>query len=315
MAIPALSRRTLLRGTGLAGLGVVLAACGGGETDPGTTAPGGTDLPVDGGDVSSAALEAAGVADGENVLTPIVATFEVLTGPTGRVQFGLLDAENTPLLDAEVQVWIVGGEGTEVVAGPLEPIFYGEGLGTRGVYVLEPALETAGLLDLVVATDGGARVGTAALRVIAPEESAVVRPGQEFPSFATPTTADPMGLEELCTRTPPCGMHELSLDEALAMGKPVVLTVSTPKYCQTAVCGPVVDVVLAAKEARADQEVLFIHAEVFTDAGNTPTDYVAEDLALPTEPWTWVIGADGVVTDRFDGPVVAPLLEQALDAL
>jgi hypothetical protein len=315
VAVPALSRRTLLRGTGLVGLGAVLTACGGGEgSGSGATAPG-TDGAADGADLANAALEAAGVADGAPVLTPIVATFEVLTGPTGRIQFGLLDAENSPLLDADVQVWVVDAQAGEVVTGPVEPVFFGEGLGARGVYVFEPALETAGLLDLVVATDGGASVGTAALRVIAPEESAVVRPGEQFPSFATPTAADPMGLEELCTRTPPCGMHELSLDEALTTGSPVVLTVSTPKYCATAVCGPVVDVVLEAKESRASDDILFIHAEVFTDAGNTPTDYVTEDLALPTEPWTWVIGADGVVVDRFDGPVVAPLLEQALDRL
>ena len=48
------------------------------------------------------------------------------------------------------------------------------------------------------------------------------------------------------------------------------------------------------------------------DAGVTPTDVVNE-LALPSEPWTWVIGADGVVIDRFDGPVVPSLVRDAVE--
>ena len=88
------------------------------------------------------------------------------------------------------------------------------------------------------------------------------------------------------------------------------LLIATPKYCQTAVCGPVVDIVVGAQDS-APEGTRFVHCEVFVDAGNTPTAPVTE-LGLPTEPWTWVIGADGVVVDRFDGPVVPELLAEAI---
>jgi hypothetical protein len=308
---PALTRRALLRGAGAFGAGALLAACGGGD-DPGPTASptsgGGT---ATGDDATRAAIEAAGLGDAEHVLTPIVATFEVLTGGASRVQFGVLDATNTPMMDADVRAWVVRPDDASVVQGPVEPTWYGEGLGARGVYVFEADLADPGIHDLVVGAADDSLVGTAALRVLAPEESAVPRPGQPFPAVATPTEADPGDLAELCTREPDCGMHQASLDTVLGTA-PVVFTVATPKYCQTAVCGPVVDVVLDARED-APEGVRFVHAEVFVDAGNTPTQAVT-DLGLPTEPWTWVIAADGTVVDRFDGPVVPELLADAIAA-
>ena len=104
-------------------------------------------------------------------------------------------------------------------------------------------------------------------------------------------------------------MHQASLDTALGT-TPVVFAVATPRFCQTAVCGPVVDVVEEFKQ-QAPEGVTFIHAEVYNDAGIT-TSSVIDELALPSEPWTWVIDADGVVVDRFDGPVVPALLEDAI---
>ncbi len=276
MAIP-ISRRTLLRAAGTTSLALMLGACT--SDDPFDTDP---------------------------TLTLIVATFEVLTGPTGRIPFGVLDAEQQPLLDRDVQLWVMR-EG-EVVSGPIEPLFYGEGLGQRGIYVADVDLDQAGLYDALVQVDGDA-VGTSAFSARTPEESTSYAPGTTFPVITTPTEDDPGALETLCTREPPCSMHQTSLDTVLGTG-PVVFTVATPAFCQTAVCGPVVDVVEDAKE-QAPDGVTFIHAEVYNDAGVTPSS-VIDELALPSEPWTWVIGADGVVVDRFDGPVVPALLEDAI---
>lgn len=313
---PALTRRSLLRHGGALGVGaVVLAACGGGDGGDGGGATGtpsaAPSSPVAGTDAANAALEAAGV-DAEVVLTPIIATFEVLTGGNSRVTFGLLDEQNSPMLDVALETYLVRADG-ELVQGPVEPIFYGEGLGQRGVYVFEAALEEPGLHDLVVVTAEGDRAGTAALQVRSPEESAVIQPGADFPPVATPTTDDPQGLEELCTRAESCGMHDVSLDTAMADGRPVVLTIATPKYCQTAVCGPVVDVVLDQKQELGRDDIAFIHAEVYVDAGNTPTQVINE-LGLPSEPWTFLITADGKLADRFDGPVVPELLRESIEA-
>lgn len=305
-----LSRRVLLRGAGLTGAGLLLAACSGnGEDGDGADPVTGA---VDGEDAVEQALDAAGV-EGPPVLTVLVATFEMLTGEGQRMQFALLDEAGSPLLDATVQAWLVRAEDHTVADGPASPAFHGDGLGDRGVYAFETSLDQPGLYDLVVATDGG-DTGTAAVRVIRPEESAVVQVGTPFPAIETPTTEDPQGLAELCTRDPDCDMHATSLATALAEGSPVVLTIATPKYCSSRICGPVVDVVLDVRQRVGRDDVVFIHAEVFSDEGTTPTGIVSE-LELPTEPWTFVIGADGSLVDRFDGPVVPAFLAEAVESV
>ena len=52
----------------------------------------------------------------------------------------------------------------------------------------------------------------------------------------------------ICTAEPRCPLHTTSLDAAVAAGGPVALLVSTPKFCQVAICGPVLDVLLTRVE-------------------------------------------------------------------
>lgn len=315
-----LTRRSLLAGLGGAGAALALAACGGsGQPEvEGTAGTSGepqdpTTTLQDGDAAVQASLDAAGV-DAPVTMSVLIASFEPMTGPGRRLQFGLLGEDQEPALGLDVRAHLVRAEDVTDATGPLEATFHGEGLGDRGVYVIETDLEEPGTYDLVVVTADGSAAGTGALRVITPEQSAVVNIGEEFPTVETPTVEDPKDLDELCTRDPDCGMHEVSLDTALAEGTPTVLVISTPKYCATRICGPVVDVVLQVREETGRDDVRFIHAEVFKDAGNTPTDIVTE-LQLPTEPWTFVIAADGTLSERFDGPVVPSLLREAVEAV
>jgi hypothetical protein len=116
-------------------------------------------------------------------------------------------------------------------------------------------------------------------------------------------------FEELTTDpSPDPAFYEVSLADALAAGDPTVLVFSTPAYCQTAACGPLLDHV---KEIAPDHPgVTFIHVEVYT--GLTDPDFApdAQHLApavgpewynLPSEPWVFVIDENGVITGRFEG--------------
>lgn len=132
--------------------------------------------------------------------------------------------------------------------------------------------------------------------------------GEVAPVLATPTLADHT-IEELTTDPEPDpALYELSLDEAVGSGKPTVLVFSTPAYCRTAACGPLLEHV---KDIASDHpEVNFIHVEVFT--GLTDPDFApdAAHLApavgpdwynLPSEPWVFVIDESGVIEARFEG--------------
>jgi hypothetical protein len=92
--------------------------------------------------------------------------------------------------------------------------------------------------ELKVALLAGARVG---------EFKRVPKPGQRAPVIHTPTAQDAAGdLSKITTRVPPDSQNKV--DYADALGKePIVLLFATPPYCQSRVCGPVVDVAEQAK--------------------------------------------------------------------
>lgn len=121
-------------------------------------------------------------------------------------------------------------------------------------------------------------------------------------------------LAAIDTRIPPLPeLHETNFADVLGK-KPVVLAFATPQLCQTRVCGPVVDV---AAEVRAQNEdVVFIAQEIYVDndidKGFRPQ---VGAWRLPTEPWTFVIGKDGRIVERFEGAVSVRELQAAVDKL
>ena len=304
----------------LAALGAVtLTACG---TDPATT-PTATTTPTDAvtpsgrpdGPSEQDVLDLVNNATGESAtleqLTVSVAfaSFEVLTGTPQRLAFGLFSADRTPLGEVETTAWIVRDRDGVVAVDDTEPLYYGSDLGAYAVHVLEGTIAEAGLHWLYVRTPEGH--GIAPLNATDPAAAIVPVPGSPFPSVTTATADDMLGLDKLCTRQPACPMHEHELTASLASEQITVLSIASPAFCSSTICGPTIDVLTALRDEVDRDDVDWIHGEVYTDAGNTPAPYVSE-LALPTEPWTWIIRADGTVHDRFDGPLVPDLFRSSL---
>ena len=108
-------------------------------------------------------------------------------------------------------------------------------------------------------------------------------------------------------------MHDVDLAEVLGK-KPVVLLFATPALCQSRVCGPVVDVAEQVKRDRPD-DAAYIHMEIYEDNIPDPNKLRSqvEAYKLPTEPWIFVIDADGKISTRIEGAFSAAELEDALD--
>ena len=105
-----------------------------------------------------------------------------------------------------------------------------------------------------------------------PATSKSVQPGQPMIPLDTPTTADQRGVELLCTRSPACPLHDITLREALAKGTPVAFIVATPQYCQTAICGPRSTAVRAdSRRATTSPTALTSEARAEDAQSSTPT--------------------------------------------
>ena len=144
---------------------------------------------------------------------------------------------------------------------------------------------------------------------------AVVQPGGPMPVVDTPTTADPRGVTPICTAEPPCPLHDTTLSAVLGEGRPVALLIATPAFCQIAICGPVLDILLEAAPAHPD--VRFLHAEVYADPATDLTTYapVVGELGLHFEPCLVLVGSDGVVAERLDTIYDRSELDERLGAL
>lgn len=260
------------------------------------------------------------------------ASLEVLAGADRWLAFGVLDLQNVPVpAEAGVEVFlrrIATGpdEVGEVIAGPLEASYAPPEDTGQGVWYLRTDLEETGIIEIVARS--GDAFGTAAVQVVDPQQSRVVSaegtplvPGAAAVSAPTPTTADDRGVFSICTQDPQCGMHEVSLDEALASGNPVVVMFATPAYCQTVVCGPSV-ATLDGLRAEGDWgDTIFVHSEIFAeepvggDLASVPLVDAVQAWGLPTEPWLFTIGADGVIADRLDGAMPGPIVRSMLEEL
>ena len=133
---------------------------------------------------------------------------------------------------------------------------------------------------------------------------AIPAPGEALPAPHTPTFDDARGVTPICTRAIPCELHDLDLADVVGNGRPTALLVATPGFCQTDICGPVVDLLM--EQAPARPGVDFVHAEVYVDpsefsSGRFPeTTVVVKALGLPYEPALFVADGEGVIRARLD---------------
>lgn len=223
----------------------------------------------------------------------VLASYVHVAGIDQRVTFALIRGDGPERATEPLEVRFEGPDGT--VGPPLTGTWHSDGIELPYVPLHhrfgQPGIHQAH------ARYGG-RDLTAAVQV----NDATVPipfPGKPLISVPTPTTADHRGVETVCTRDPACPLHDTSLDAALAEKRPVALLFSTPARCQSRLCGPVLDNLLAAREQFADR-VRFLHVEIYEKASSQKVAPAVEAYKLPGEPFLFLAGADGVVRQRLD---------------
>ncbi len=285
------------------------AGCGGsGGDDPATTAPGASVTePGTAGDALPEGTQA--IRASSDIGLGAERLLIGLGGPGG-------ERLGSPDLAVTVEVMAPSGgepQRTEAVWTDIVP-------GAVGLYRAVFDFDEAGLWTATVYPAGGDALEPFTFEVL--EETSAPALGEAAPVLATPTLAD-RSIDELSSDPEPDeAFYQLSLDDAIASGQPTVLVFSTPAFCQTAACGPLLEHV---KEIAPDHpDANFIHVEVYE--GITDPDFVpdaahlspavgAEGFSLPSEPWVFVIVHDGTIAARFEGVMAPEELTEALAGL
>jgi hypothetical protein len=259
------------------------------------------------------------------VLSPASIVFSV---GENRYPFGVFEVDQTQVDDAEVALYFAKTP-TSPVEGPFparvesletKPAFRSKGVEApgeaRSYYSAEVDFPSAGPWQAVAVlkTDDGFESSRLPSPTVENFPN-VARVGDKAPRISTPTAESVGGnLSEIDTRQPPSTMHDVDFKDVVGK-EPVVLLFATPAFCQSRVCGPTVDVAEQVK-AESGDGVQFIFNEVYRD--NDPSKGLRPQLAafgLETEPWTFLIGSDGKIEERIEGPLSVRELTAAVDRL
>ncbi len=242
---------------------------------------------------------------------------------SNRVVFGVLDDETGPVRDAEVVVstfFLTPTGGQEGPVETVDAVFQAWPVTPRGVFTAELSFDRPGewgIGAVVTGADGSERKASARVRV--KDESATPLIGSAAPRSDSKTLADVEGLEQITTDfEPDAELYGITISEALDTGKPLMVVFSTPAYCQTATCGPQLDVVKELKAEHADA-MNFIHIEVYDNPHEIEGDLTravisptAEEWGLPSEPWTFIVDGEGVIRAKFEAFTTREELEAAV---
>jgi hypothetical protein len=267
-----------------------------------------------GGDDDTAAPDGTGTTAGTGANFALVQLFDpnalLVAGSEQRAPFAIADADGVVVSGAPAALTFQLTRDGAVVGGPVEVAAHGAGL-PRPYYPLVFEPDAPGNYTAVTSVEGTQIAGS--FVVSEPGAVAVPQPGAALPSVETPTVADGRGVDPICTAEPACPLHEVSLSEGLTEGRPVAFLISTPKYCQVAICGPVLDVLVSRQAQFPD--VRMIHAEVWTDDTTSVLAPAVQAYSLTYEPVLFLAGADGVLRQRLDNIFDEAELDAALTQL
>jgi hypothetical protein len=229
-----------------------------------------------------------------------------------RISVALVDQRQQPVNGARVSLDIVSN-GTTIATRPLQWI--GPGYDNKPVYNGTARFPQSGPYTLVAhatLADGSTRGGKVAVN--ATTHSAELPVSFKPPAVAQRILSDPStAITDIDSGVPPDDWHTATIAQGLAQHRPMLLYFGEPGFCASAVCGPVVGILKQLCTTYCDK-LAFMHVEVRVPPGtHGPFNPAYVAFGLSSEPWIYFVNADGVVADRFEGPVTLDELRGAAD--
>jgi hypothetical protein len=279
------------------------------------------------------------ITQGDPAVSPLQS--EIVVGDN-RFAYFVLDSEGVPVVDADTKItfyYLADGketkkqsfDGTSLVpardAGIEEQVVRVMPDGTRkiqynvgdeiGLYTVEATFDQPGRWGAEVTVKGGKPALDKKLIMMFDvlEKGSVPAIGDKAPESVTLTAADVTDIAIIDTSPDPStDMHTMSIRDAVTSGKPSIILFAAPGYCTSRMCGPEYEIMKKLFDENKGKNVNFVHVEFYSDPATPQRRPVAaaSEWNLRTEPWFFVVDAQGKISARFEGPTGLNELEEAL---
>src|SRR5262245_55229309 len=275
--------------------------------------------------------QATGSSGSGSKITAIMASVDLYAGDPQRVSIGLITPDNhlVSFGTADLAFSMIGSaaEATSPKPGPTATATFVPTFGTpdqgggpivtnpnegRGVYEAEDVVfDTPGFWVANVTADvQGMGRQTAQASFAVQEHPQLPAPGDKAMKTDTLTVhSKGVPIAAIDSRAGNTGkipdpeLHQTTIAQAIQQGRPALVVFATPVFCISRFCGPVVNMV-EDLERRYTDRAAFIHVEIWKDYNKQVlNDAAIQWLQTPngdlTEPWLFLIGADGTIADRW----------------
>ena len=279
----------------------------------------------------------------DDALLPIVISSDLAVGEN-RFLVGLQDQETGELvLNADLALaffLLDSDEGTLKFERDAEPIVitrsythtHEDGVtetheaGEVGAYRTTVDFDVPGLWGVEVT---GTTADGEALQPLRPTFSVNEEPfglavGDPAPRTEQVLVSDVDDIREIdSSENPIAEQHNMTIADAVTSGRPTVIAIATPAFCESQICGPTKAIFDDLYSAYSDV-ANFVHVEPFqvqpvrdgecarfSDCLNP----IMDEWRLQTEPWVFIVDGDGNIAAKFVGMVTFDELEEALKEL
>ena len=252
----------------------------------------------------------------------VVITQDIAVG-SNRLLFVVIDREGMPVKGASpnVDVYFLTPEGdTRELRQTVNAKFVAWSTAAGGVFSTEIDLIEGGLyqLDINLTSSNGVEI-FAQTNILVQDDPQTPAVGTAAPASVTYKAGDKEDLSQITSALiPDPDLYQLSINEALQQEKPLVVVFATPAFCVSATCGPQLEELAKVKDVIGTR-ANFIHVDVFEDPhlieGGRPTgDLVPAVLewGLPTEPWTFIVDKNGLISAKFEQLATSTEIETKL---
>ena len=257
----------------------------------------------------------------QNSLSVIIISSDISIG-LNKIKFAVLNLEGNPILNQEKNL--------KVFISPLEDTQFKKPISIEwepwpisgGVYKSNIELKSSGFWKINVLYEETEKLtGEAIIQVnkipLTPEV------GKIPPKIHTKTISTQLSLESITSDiNPKSELYRSDFFDVLGT-KPIVINFSTPSFCKSGTCSPMIENIKKLSDI-FHENIVFIHVEIYDNpeeiriSGNPNIGKISEPVKiwnLPSEPWTFFIDNSGKIVSKHEGYVEYENLEQITSTL